>query len=170
MNDFRADERGEYRYEGAWMRAVLSPEQWRHAAGTLAVAAGVLFACGIVCGCVPASVMGSRIYILLPYVAELALSFSLLYRSIRLLLRGRDGQVPEYIFLQTADKFPLHAGMLTAFAGVTTGANLIWQIIARPQGSKGLLLLWILLQAVILLVSIGFKKQADGISWVRQET
>lgn len=164
LQDFHKTESGGYRYEGAVYRAACSAGELRESVTRQILIAGAAFALSLIAGCFPPAVMGSRLYILLPFAAELFFAFSLLYRSIRIRIHGADGSLRSYIYMQTCEKFPLHAGLLTAFAGVTAGADLVWLILSKGQLSL-LLLVWLILQAGVILLSIRFKAACANITW-----
>ena len=164
LQDFHKTEEGGYRYEGAVYRASCSAQELQGSVTGQILLAGAALVFAVLAGCFPPAVMGSRLYILLPFAAELFFAFSLLYRSIRIRIHGADGSLRSYIYMQTCEKFPLHAGLLTAFAGVTAGADLVWLILSKGQLSL-LLLVWLILQAGVILLSIRFKAACANITW-----
>ena len=164
LQDFHKTEEGGYRYEGAVYRADCSVQELQGSVTGQILLAGTALVFAVLAGCFPPAVMGSRLYILLPFAAELFFAFSLLYRSARIRMHGADGTLRAYIYAQTCGKLPLHAGLLTAFAGVTAGADLVWLILSKGQLSL-LLLVWLILQAGVILLSIRFKAACANITW-----
>ncbi len=164
LRDFHRTEDGGYRYEGAVYRACCSAQELQSSVTGQILIAGAALALCVISGCFPPSVMGSRLYILLPFAAELFFAFSLLYRSVRIRMHGEDGRLRAYIYMQTCEKLPLHAGLLTAFSGVVTGANLIFLLISKGRLSL-LLLLWLILQAGVICLSVRFRAVSAGITW-----
>lgn len=136
LNDFKLNAAGKYEYFGNHYKWD-NPDRSRRSMLTLAWS--VIAACSAVTvasGCNTAAGMANTFYVILPYVAEVASLFSVVWGACRLTFGGEP--LREYIYRETVPKLPLRSLLAAISALVGLVGSLIFILLNGFEG-QGLL-------------------------------
>ena len=115
LNEYKLDENGKYVYKGKYYSLNESPEIIKKIYVKLWLINALLIAAVIGSGCINAAGMNNSFYVIIPYIAEVAILFIYSWNSISLLTQGY--KVKEYVYKKSFSKLsPVSMGIAVASA------------------------------------------------------
>ncbi len=156
LNDFKLNAAGRYEYFGrhfVWD----NPNKDRKRAFMLAWALTVtLIGLTLASGCDPAAGMSNTFYVILPYIAEFAALFSVVWGACRLTFGGE--RLREYVYRETVPKLPRRTLLVAVSAGVGLVGSAVFIILNGFEGRVLLSLTYPIAKAAEIAVAL----------WLRQ--
>lgn len=115
LNEYKLDENGKYVYKGRYFSIDDSPERIKSVYIKAWIFNIILIAAVIGSGCINAAGMNNTFYVIIPYIAEVAMLFAYSYNSFRLFSKGY--RIKEYIYKTAFNKLsPFSMGIAIASA------------------------------------------------------
>ena len=111
LSSFQKDASGKYVYTGACYRMEGSEAEVKRRRVRLGLLCLTLLISVVGSGCINAAGMSNTFYVIMPYIAEAAVLFALLWQAVRLLAGGRD--VRAYVYESAQPKIAPLAMSLT---------------------------------------------------------
>ena len=135
LNEYQKDASGTYVYTGAYY-GIADDAARKHTYARLIGCLSLLTAGVVGSGCFNAAGAGSSFYVILPYIAEVACLFFLLWNCVRLLLAGR--RVKAYIYQSVSKYIPPASLLLTFFAAAGCACAVVFVILNGFAGGIAL--------------------------------
>ena len=128
LNEYHLDDSGKkYVYGGAYYALTATEKEAKTVYAKAWALSAVLLGAVVGSGCINAAGMSNTFYVIMPYMAEVALLFSLLWNTVRLLLQG--AKVKAYIYQATVPKLPSLSMALAIAAIISFVASLVFIIL-----------------------------------------
>ena len=169
LHDFRLQDDGGYRYEGALYRTGLEPEQYRPAGRRFILFSLLPIALGIAAGCFPPDVFLPRVWILLPYTAAMISSLLTALSGIRFLEAGKDGTLRVYQYETTLGRNGTETRILTVSCAVTAAAGILTFLAHGSRSRAAEIILWTLCVVFMGICSEASRKYAESLSFRFEE-
>ena len=167
LNDFHKTLSGEYVYRGATYTFNGTKEQRLHLYYKLLTVGIVLAAAGITSGCITAPGTINCFYVVIPFVAALIASISLIWALCRLWIGGSP--LREYIYTATVEQFRPRAVIAAIAAGCAIVGELVFVALNGAQGMIATMLLFLFCQAVILAGALLWYRLTKTFGWTKHE-
>ena len=115
LNEYKLDDNGKYVYRGKYYSINESPEAIKKIYIRLWIINAVLIGAVIGSGCINAAGMNNSFYVIIPFIAEVAMLFAYSWNSISLLTQGY--KVKEYVYKKSFSKLsPVSMGIAISAA------------------------------------------------------
>lgn len=146
LNDFYRDVSGNYIYTGTCYVCTAAPQERTALLRRLWLLAAVMAVSVVTGGCIPAPGMGGSFYLLLPYMAEVGLTGSVVWAMTR--WQAREYPMRAYVYKATVKALPGRCMAEAILAGVGAAAEVVYLLLSGTGGHGLMAALYLLLKAV----------------------
>ncbi len=163
LNDFKLNDKGEYNYEGILYAWAGEKEAYRSTLLTLWVLGVLQMIMSVSAGFVEAPGIMDAFYVILPYIISMVAGVSVLWAVIRM----TEGKVPlrAYVYKASVAALPVRSLIVMIAAGIAAVGEICYVIANGTQGKTALIVLFIVLEAVTVISSIGIFKKVQNMPW-----
>lgn len=149
LDDFAKEADGTYIYKGYLYRF---KGNWKESIRGLVIRTGLLAAAVVAAGIVPSAGMMNTAYVILPYTAQVIAAALFAYAVLKIFSSG--GEIKEYIYVKSYERFRPYLFMLFVFSLMTLSGELIHYIVS-PQPERLLYtVLFCFLEAAVFLICL----------------
>ena len=163
LDYFSKDASGGFTYTGGYY--ALQGGGYKALSVRLAVFAAVAAVCTVVCGCLPGII--DVFYVILPYVAEVGFTGSVVYAVLRFLTNAKP--LREYVYSATVAAFPWRALLAAAFAGAGVIAGTVFFIL-NGVGNVWLTAAFYVCKAASVVCMLLVRRAAKSSVWTLSKT
>lgn len=161
LDDFKKTASGEYSYEGALYNMT---EEGRKKSllclWLLLCGIGVLL---LACGCIPAAGMDHSFWALLPYAASW-IAFAFVCNGMYRMTAGGN-PLREYVYEASVQKFPHRLKAVELCAALTIAGDAVYLIRNGFEGKLLYTVIFLLLEALIILLAAVMDRQILKMDW-----
>ena len=167
LNDFYRDVSGNYIYTGTCYvcraadgeRAALLRRLW--------LLTAVMVVSVVTGGCIPAPGMGGSFYLLLPYMAEVGLTGSIVWAMTR--WQAREYPMRAYVYKATVKALPGRCMAEAVLAGAGAAAEVVYLLLSGAGGHGLMAALYLLLKAVSVAAALSARRLVLQSRWEPEE-
>lgn len=165
LNDFKLQDNGEYIYKGTVYRFKGDWKQCRKTLWTLCAVLAVLVIAG---GLLPSAGMMNAFYVILPYLGE-AVTAALLIYAVYKLTKG-DGNIREYIYVKTFERFREYFMMLFIFSVMCLIGEILCLIITKNIGKLLFSVIFMILQVFVFGIASALNRHSQAMSFKKMKS
>ena len=114
-------------------------------------------------GCIPAPGMGGSFYLLLPYMAEVGLTGSIVWAMTR--WQAREYPMRAYVYKATVKALPGRCMAEAALAGAGAAAEVVYLLLSGAGGHGLMAALYLLLKAVSVAAALSARRLVLESRW-----
>ncbi len=167
MEHFHRNAAGEYIYSGAHYVYATQEIPRRRALGELWVYTGLALGAFLAGGCIRVPGLGGCAYVLLPYVAGVIASGSLIWTMGQLSAGGDP--LREYVYQVTVKRLPRRMLMMGAAACLSLVGEGVYLLSQGGAGRTGLGVVFMLSEALAAVCGALGWRRGRGLSWTKTE-
>ncbi len=165
LNDFKLQDNGEYIYKGTVYRYIGEWNRCRRSLWTLCAALAALI---IASGLLPSAGMMNEFYVILPYLGE-AVTAALLIYAVYKLTKG-DGNIREYIYVKTFERFREYFMMIFIFSVMCLTGEVLCLIVTKNMGKLLFSVIFMILQVFVFGIASGLNRQAQAMKFEKMKS
>ena len=167
LDDFHRSASGEYVYDGEYYTYLNKGKTRARALTELWSLAAACAAASVVSGCLSANGAGNCIYVLLPYVLEVAFAGSFIWALAQLTTGGEP--LPEYIRDATIPKMPGRAAVCAAAAGLGALGEGIYLLLHGFGGKTAASTAYLALKLVCAGLALLLRRRIKSLEWQKKQ-
>lgn len=165
LNNFERNADGSYEYKGDRYRLSGEEPDEKRVFIRLLTLAGVLLVLILAEGCLPVPGLMGTVYVVIPYVIQLAGAADTCMACARLV--RAEYPLREYIYESAVRKLPFRSGIVGSFAAVTFLGETIFLIRNGIGGHGKWVIAFYILQTAGFAAAIIFRRSLGGMEWVK---
>lgn len=163
LNDFYRDVSGNYVYTGVCYEHTGGVRANTALLRRLRLMAAVMAAAVLAGGCISAPGVGRCFYVLLPYAAEVGLTGSVVWATVR--WQAREYPMREYVYRATVQALPGRCLGEAIAAGVGLAAEVVYLLLSGSGGRGVLAAVYLALKAVTLVAALFARQLVRRSAW-----
>ena len=167
LNDFYRDVSGNYIYTGTCYVCTAAPQERTARLRRLWLLAAVMVVSVVTGGCIPAPGMGGSFYLLLPYMAEVGLTGSIVWAMTR--WQAREYPMRAYVYKATVKALPGRCMAEAVLAGAGAAAEVVYLLLSGAGGHGLVAALYLLLKAVSVAAALSARRLVLQSRWEPEE-
>ena len=164
LNQYKLDDSGKYIYQGKYLSLNASPSEIKSVYLKFWIFSALISAAVIASGCINAAGMSNTFYVILPYIAEVAMLFLYLLNGIKLFSQGY--KVKEYQYKTCFPRLsPFSMGIAIA-AAIGFICSVIFIILNGFEGQTVKCIIYLVFKLIVFCSAFYNSRFIGSLKWM----